>query len=150
MTAADQVSIPTWKECEDAILGGCANPLQRFIYENEPADTGVGGFQTEDDFRRMLTEAIAYALELVNLQEPQSSNCGDVGRKLEPPADPRDGSLKTHEDEAVAALIRHDWSEPAAREFLQHVAQLDRPITGECICPKCGLRHGSSNLDGGF
>ena len=21
---------------------------------------------------------------------------------------------------------------------------------GECICPKCGLRHGSSNLDGGI
>lgn len=22
--------------------------------------------------------------------------------------------------------------------------------TGECICPTCGIRHGGSNLDGGF
>lgn len=65
-------------------------------------------------------------------------------------ADPRDGSLTTHEDEAIAALMRHGWSESAAREFLLHVARLDRPTTGECICPKCGLRHGGSNFDGGF
>jgi len=25
-----------------------------------------------------------------------------------------------------------------------------RNPTGECICPKCGLRHGTSNVDGGF
>lgn len=24
------------------------------------------------------------------------------------------------------------------------------PYFAECICPKCGLRHGGSNLDGGF
>ena len=24
------------------------------------------------------------------------------------------------------------------------------PAIGECICPKCGIRHGGSTLDGGF
>lgn len=26
----------------------------------------------------------------------------------------------------------------------------NRPPAAECICPKCGIRHGGSNLDGGF
>ncbi len=37
-----------------------------------------------------------------------------------------------------------------ASKALAAAERLPHEPRGECICPTCGLRHGGSNVDGGF
>lgn len=60
------------------------------------------------------------ALEFADLGLPAMEYSNSYGRALR----------------ALAVEVRH----------LQGTAE----PTGECICPTCGIRHGSSNMDGGF
>ncbi len=36
------------------------------------------------------------------------------------------------------------------RNMREVLKELQRQSKGECICPTCGIRHGSISLDGGF
>ena len=47
---------------------------------------------------------------------------------------------------AIAALPALIAELTAARERLAELEQMH----DECICPKCGVRHGGSKIDGGF
>jgi hypothetical protein len=51
------MELPTWEECEIAVRDGVSNPLQEFIYENEPA-----GDQDEHQFRHELGRLVAYLM----------------------------------------------------------------------------------------
>lgn len=71
-----------------------------------------------------------------------------------------------HRDAAMGVLNHAFRNEPIdgvsgecfddiASAFARFEAHLRTPATdteamGECICPKCGIRHGLSNTDGGF
>lgn len=60
LLTSETVTLPTWDECAKAVDGGYATHLQTFIYDNEPSDTGIEGFQTEETFRRQLALLIEY------------------------------------------------------------------------------------------
>lgn len=47
------LALPTYDECRVAVHGGFANPLQNFVYNNEP---GVG----VEDFRATMAELIEF------------------------------------------------------------------------------------------
>lgn len=54
--------LPTWEECRVAVKNCNATALQRFIYENEPADVGILDAHTEAEFRTMLSDVLREAL----------------------------------------------------------------------------------------
>lgn len=70
---------------------------------------------------------------------------------------------RADENRRVSELPPDEW--PRSAGLLKHLAfrfdqaaqiveQMERDMRhaprGECICPNCGLRHGGSNVDGGF
>jgi hypothetical protein len=51
------MELPDYCQCEAAVQNGVANPLQKFIYENEPA-----GLEDEAQFRKELSELVEFVL----------------------------------------------------------------------------------------
>lgn len=54
----------------------------------------------------------------------------------------------------ISELERYKQALQRANGFLimhnLEPVKLEYPQQNECICPTCGLRHGGSNVDGGF
>ena len=53
--------LPTFTECSDLVDKDQANPLEVFIYENEPA-----GNEDSNEFRKGLIDVLHYAIENIN------------------------------------------------------------------------------------
>lgn len=60
------MKLPTWEECQAAEIKGNANPLEAFIYHNEPAGT----LSEVEHFRTQLKAVMEFAVQ----EERQKQN----------------------------------------------------------------------------